>query len=125
MDVGMDPVVCGSCGATFPVSILTEEHYRVLKDQHYLEEFADELRMLMKVQEYYCRHPEAEGRIKSDFSRLLESDDPEVQQRLCDGVPFDQIELPPDTLPEGFVDGEADLEVVKYLRQGEFTLGPR
>src|SRR5262245_39716504 len=100
----MDPVVCSSCGARFPVNGLTEEDYRALQDQHYFQEFAEELRMLRRVQEYYRRHPEAEGRIKSDFKRLLESDDPEVKERLRACVPFDQIELPPDILPEGFVD---------------------
>jgi hypothetical protein len=94
----MDPVVCGSCGTRLPVSSLTEDDYRALHDQHHYQGFAEELRMLLKVQEYYRRHPDAEGCIKPHFVRVLESDDPKVMERLCAGVPFDQIELPPEQL---------------------------
>src|SRR5262245_16660912 len=99
----MGPVVCSSCGARFPVSSLTEDDRSALTDQHYYEEFADELRMLLKVQAYYRRHPEAEGRIKGKIARLLESDDPGVRDRLSAGVPFDHIELPPEQLPAAWV----------------------
>jgi hypothetical protein len=121
----MDPVVCDSCGARFPVNVLTENNCRALHDQHYYQGFAEELRMLRKVQEYYRRHPDAKGRIKPHFGRLLESEDPGVMERLCAGVPFDQIELPPEQLPAVSVSGEEDREVVEYLRHNDFSLGPR
>jgi hypothetical protein len=121
----MDPVSCGSCGARFPVDGLTEEDRQSLHDQHYYREFAEELRMLLKVQGFFRRHPQAEGRIKSPLALLLESEDPEVKDPLWAGVPFDQIELPPEELPEAWTDGEEDREVVEYLRRHDFVLGPR
>jgi hypothetical protein len=100
----MDPVLCGSCGARFPVKDLTEDDYRLLREQYYYHKFAEELKMLLKVQEYYRRHPEAEGQTKTYIDRLLESDDPEVIEKLCTGVPFDQIELPPEQPPVASAD---------------------
>lgn len=120
----MGPVVCDSCGLTFPVSGLTKDDCRALQDQHYYQELAQELRMLRRVQEYYRRHPGSEGRIRPHFDRLLESDDPEVMDRLCAGVPFDQIELPPASLPAAWVE-EEDREIVQYLQHNSFSLGPR
>jgi hypothetical protein len=121
----MDPVVCDSCGVHFPVNALTEDDYRALHDQHYYQGFAEELRMLLKVQEYYRRHPEAEGRIKPHFVRLLESDEPEVMERLYTGVPFDQTDLPSEQLPAAWVDVKDDWEVVEYLHHHQFALNPR
>lgn len=120
----MDPVVCGSCGARFAVSGLAEDDRRALHDEHASQGCAEELRMLRKVQECYRRHPDAEGRIKPHFARLLESDDPEVKERLGAGVPFGRIERPPEQLPAA-VGGEEDWEVVEYLRHHSFSLGPR
>jgi hypothetical protein len=121
----MDPVACDSCGGRFPVSNLTEDDCHALSDQHSYQGFAEELRMLLKVKGYYRRHPDAEGRIKPHFARLLASDDPEVKDRLYAGVPFDQIELPPEELPAAMVSGEEDREVVEYLQHNDFSLGPR
>ncbi|MEX2122245.1 MAG: hypothetical protein WD847_21880 [Pirellulales bacterium] len=119
----MDPVVCDSCGSRFSVKDLTEDHYGALDDQHYYQEFAEELRMLLKVKQFYRRHPEAEGRIRPHFQRVLESDDPEVMESLCAGRPLDEIELPPEELPLALAEDEA--EVVEYLRHNGFSLGPR
>lgn len=101
----MDPVVCDSCGSRFSVKDLTEDDYGALDDQHYYQEFVEELRVLQKVKQFYRRHPEAEGRIRPHFQRLLESDDPEV----IDTVAF----------------AEDEAEVVEYLRHNGFSLGPR
>lgn len=60
--------------------------------------------MLLRVQDYYRRYPDAEGRSKPYFARL--------------------IELPPEQLPAA-VGGEQDREVVEYLRHHSFSLGPR
>src|SRR5262249_7413490 len=109
----------------FPVSGLTEDDCRALHGQHYYQRFAEELRMLRKVQEYYRRQPDSEGRIKPHFARLLESDDSEVKERLCAGVPFDEIELPPEPLPAASAGGEEDREFVDYLRHNHFSLSPR
>jgi hypothetical protein len=121
----MDPVVCDSCNARFSVNDLTQDDGRALEDQHYYQHFAEELRMLLKVQDFYRRHPNAEGLIKSHIARLLESSDPAVVERLCDGIPFGEIEIPLDELSIGSdVTGE-DSEVVKHLRHNDFALAPR
>jgi hypothetical protein len=121
----MDPIVCSSCGARFPVNGLAEDDSRALEDLHHSREFAEELRMLLKVKEFYRRHKEAEGRIRPHFMRVLESKDPGVRERLCAGVPFDQIDLPPESLPVAWVEREEDREVVEYLQDHEFALGRR
>jgi hypothetical protein len=121
----MDPVVCDACGTRFPVTALTEDNRHVLEDQHAFQESVKELQMLLKVQEFYRRYPEAEGRIQPYFVRLLESDDPEVSESLKAGVPFDQIELLSDQLPAAWMNREEDREVVEFLRHNDFTLGPR
>jgi hypothetical protein len=46
-------------------------------------------------------------------------------ERLCAGVPFDQIELPPEQLSVAPADVGEDSEVVEYLRHHDFALGPR
>jgi hypothetical protein len=47
---------------------------------------------------------------------LLESDDPEVREKLFACVPFDQIELPPEPSPLRGTITEEDAEVLEYLR---------
>ncbi len=121
----MDPIVCKSCGARFPIKSLSEDDWRQLDDQHDYEEMAEELKMLRNVQAFYHRHPEAEGNIRPDLNRLLESDDPEVREQLCEGTPFDQIALRPPELPGNWVASDEDRQVVQYLRTCSFSLGPR
>jgi hypothetical protein len=121
----MNPVACDSCEARFPVNALTEADHRAIYDQHYYQEFTEELRMLQNVQKYYRRHPEAERRIKPHFARVLESDDPKVKEALWSGIPFDEIGLPPEQFPPEWEDEKADSEVVEYLRYHEFELGRR
>ena len=119
----MGATACDSCGARFPVEALTKDDRDALHDQHRQKEFAEELRMLRKVQEFYYRRPDAEGRIKPHHARVMESKDRKVQDRLLAGVPFDEIELPPESFLEG-VCGE-DREVVEYLLRHSFSLRPR
>src|SRR4051812_44367794 len=107
----MDPVICDSCAMRFSLGCLTEADYRTLQDQHYFRVFVTELRMLEKVKEFYQRHPEAEGRIKPHSSRAMDSSDPIVIEKLCAGIPFDQIVLPPEesALPLEFTEQEAEV----------------
>jgi len=121
----MDPIVCKSCGARFPIKSLSEDDCRQLDDQHDYEEMAEELKMLRNVQAFYHRHPEAEGNIRPDLNRILESDDPEVREQLCEGTPFDQIVLRSPELPGNWVASDEDRQVVQYLRTCSFSLGPR
>jgi hypothetical protein len=121
----MDPVVCDSCGARFPIKDLTVNDCLAIQDQHVYQELAEELRMLLKVQDYYKRHPNAKGRIKPHFIRLVDSNDPAVKKRFWDGVPFDEIELPPEVLSKSSVETSEDLQVVKFLRHHHFALAPR
>jgi hypothetical protein len=121
----MDLVVCRSCGARFPVNALTEEDNRAIYAQRSYERLAEELRMLLKVQAYYRRYPQAEGKIKPDMIRLLDSDDPEVLEKLRAGVPLDQIEAPLEEPFPASGDAAEDAEVVEYLKHHSFSLGPR
>jgi hypothetical protein len=121
----MDPVVCDSCGASIAFKDLTEDDRRALEDQHRYQNLASELQMLLKVQDYYKRHPNAETQIKPHFLRVLESNNPAVKGRLCAGVPFSEIDLPPEELPIGSLDTSEDAEVVEYLQHHHFALGPR
>ena len=121
----MDPVLCNSCGYCFPSSRFTEDERQALLDRHYLEEFTEELRMLQRVQDFYRRHPEADGTIKSDFDRLLTSQDVEVQEQLFAGVPFNEIAPPSEELPAAFTETYDNAGVIEYLRHNSFSLGPR
>jgi hypothetical protein len=121
----MDPVTCRSCGKRFPVEALTSEQCRALEDQHYHDEFVDELRMLERVKEFYGRYPDAEGQIRPDSVRARESDDPEIIEKICSLVPFDQIQLPPDQFPPEWTAEADDAEIVDYLKHRSFAIGPR
>jgi hypothetical protein len=121
----LDSVICDSCGARLPVERLSVEAYRALEDQLYLREFIEEERMLELVSDFYRRYPEMKGRIKPDFSRIMDSADPDVIELLGSGVPFEQIELPPDPIAMSLEAVEAESEVIEYLRRNEFALEPR
>jgi hypothetical protein len=121
----MDPVTCGACGKRFPVDGLTTDQRRALEDEHYHDELAEELRMLEKVTAFYCRHPDAEGRIKPDFLRAMDSEDPAVQEQVWSGVPFNRIQLPPEELRSEWTADPNDAEVMEYLRHNSFVLDGR
>ncbi len=120
----MDPISCPNCGARFPVSKFDEGERKQLQNQNSYESMIEEQGMLLKVQGYYQRHPEAEDQIKPDFLRMLESDDPRVHEQLCAGVPFDRIEFRDNSAPPP-VDCPEDAEVVEYLRLNSFSLKGR
>ena len=64
------PVLCRACGTQFSAHELTKEDCNVLHDQHYYQEFTEELRMLRKVEDYFLRYPHALERFQST-SRLF------------------------------------------------------
>jgi hypothetical protein len=68
-------------------------------DAHYHRQFADELRMLNKVADFYRRNPSSEGKVKPHAIRVLHSNDSKVRKRLFENVPLAQIELPPADEP--------------------------
>jgi hypothetical protein len=122
----MDLVTCDSCGNRFPVDGLTAEKRCALQDQHYRDEFAEELRMLEKVKALYARYPEAKGRIKPHCLSVLDLDDPQVMEIIRSGVPFDRIPLPPpEPIPSNWTADTDDAEAVEYLRHNSFLLDPR
>src|SRR5262245_31909767 len=121
----MDPVLCRACGSRFPVKGISESDSQHLLRRYYYQEFGDELAILLKVQAFYRRHPEAEGRIKTKLTRLLESKDPQITERLFGGVPFDEIDLPPDPVPAAWLDSAEGQEVVDYLCHHQCDLGRR
>lgn len=121
----VDPVVCVSCDARIAIEQISEDEYQALIDVYYWQKFGEELRMLLRVGDFYKRHPNAEGKIKPHFASLFDSDDPEVIEQLCSGKPFDQIGLPPEPLPSPTESLVTDGEVIEYLRHHAFSLGPR
>jgi hypothetical protein len=110
----MDPVACGSCGARFPVSGLTENDHGALHDQYYYHVYAEELRVLHKVQGYFRRHPEARKRIHSRFG--LED--------FCADASFDQPDPSSEGLPVVAADVDEELEVEEFL-WCNYALGPQ
>ncbi|HZU38906.1 MAG TPA: hypothetical protein VFA18_23465, partial [Gemmataceae bacterium] len=104
---------------------MTKGDHDALYNQHYYEVFSEELRMLLKVQQYFRRHPDAKGCITPHFARVLASDEWEVREQLLAGVPFDEIELPPEQLPSTWRHTREDAEVLEYLHTNHFALEPR
>ncbi len=95
------PVLCRACGTQFSAHELTKEDCNVLHDQHYYQEFTEELRMLQKVEDYFLRYPHALERFQST-SRLFSPE--------------------PLLLP---AEGKEEEEVVTYLQGSHFSLAPR
>jgi hypothetical protein len=117
----MDPLVCDSCRARFPVGSFSAEQYAALEHRYDYDKVAEELRLLHNVKAFYQRHPEAEGRIKPHGERVRESEDPHVQEQFFSGVPADQIELPPLHLSPDWLATADDAEVVQYLQHHGVT----
>ena len=76
------PAVCGSCGHRVAFERIAEQDYDVLLDAYYYPPFADELRMLNKVADFYRRNPACEGTIRPHAMRVLDSRDPKVRKKL-------------------------------------------
>jgi hypothetical protein len=121
----MDPIVCASCGVRFPVNTITTEQRSALKEQYYYQLFDQELQMLRKVEAFYHRHPSAVGRITNPIDRAMFSTDPTIRAKLMDGVPFDKLDLPAETLPPEWSATEEDAEIVEYLKHHNFDLQGR
>jgi hypothetical protein len=119
------PAVCGSCGHRVPFERITERCYRVLLDACCHRRFADELRMLNKVADFYRRNPSSEGNIKPHAIRVLHSDDPKVRKKRFGNVPLAQIDLPPADEPPVERSHPDDQEVIEYLRHNFFRLDRR
>lgn len=81
--------------------------------------------MLLKVKDFYRRHPEAVGKIKSDLESLLESNDSSVVEKMCDGVHFDEIEIPIASTGLSPESEARETEVIQYLRTNTFSLDGR
>lgn len=111
----MDPIVCDRCGVRTTIDQLNAEECEALIGQHYFEEFVEERRILERILEFHRRFPEAVGAFTPHLVRVLESDDPAIQEQFFAGVPFDQIKLEPRTvnLDETVLSEFAD--VVQYL----------
>jgi hypothetical protein len=119
----MSPIVCRACGTRFPAKRFSQENWQSLTELHYFDEAVAELAMLRKVEAFYARHPYAEGKINPHFIDVLDSDDPAVQEQMAEGVPFDEIELPQQTVVVPRM--AEDAEVIDYLRHHHFDLSKR
>ena len=119
------PALCDVCGTRTPFADIPQDRYRLLLDDYYLHYFSAELRELEKVADFYRRNPSAKGRILTHADRVMESNDPKVMEQVADGVPFDEIELPPE--PDLQLESPApnDAEVIEYLKHNAFDLERR
>ena len=102
------PVICDSCKSSLRVDALSHLEYWMLQDQHYYDVFQDELRMLLRVQNLYRRHPEIEA-IGADIfeARLFEKAEPSYNTALLARL------------------ADSDFEILEYLRDNTFSLLPR
>lgn len=119
---------CRSCGASHRIEEFSEADISLLENQHYYRQFSEELAWLRRIAAFYRRHPGMEGRVKPDFLRAIESDDPEIRDALWASVPFDELQLSPEVVsPAGTcrIWASEDLEVVEYLKTNHFSLQPR
>ncbi len=116
---------CNACHATFPITDFSPDDRQRLRDQHLYEVCKTEFDMLQRVQNFYKRYPELEHSLKSDLDKLMDSDDPEIQDKVYSGIPFDEIEIPEDEVPLPLSLSAEDQAVVEYLRTTLFSLQPR
>jgi len=123
-----ETVRCPSCKAEHRVRDFSDEEINILEDRHTFDDFIEELSWLRRVEAFYKRNPDLEGKIKPHFVMVLESRDPEVRNAMFEGLPFAEIELPSGQ--EVYLDGsrvlsKEDQEVVDYLRRDHFSLPER
>jgi|GEM_PF-3159613 len=119
----MSPIICRACGTRFPAKQFSQAECQSLKELHYFDEAVAEFAMLRKVEAFFARHPYAEGKINPHFIDVLDSEDPEVQEQMCSGVPFDEIELPEKVVVVPRM--AEDAEVIDYLQHHHFDLQAR
>jgi hypothetical protein len=121
-----DSVYCESCGTRFAVEDLQDDQYIALQEQHRCPQLEAELGMLLRVKEFYTRHAVAEGRTQLPASASVQSADSEIQRQHCSEVAADRIEISPDEAPPQLPNlSKTDEEVVEWLKQTGFDLGPR
>jgi hypothetical protein len=102
------PVICGWCKSSLRMDALSQVEYWSLQAQHFYGRHQDELRMLLRVQNLYRRHPEIESIAGDIFQAHL----------------FEEAESTYNTtLLEKLAD--SDFEVLEYLRSHGFALLPR
>lgn len=121
-----ETICCPSCEAVLLVRDYPDDEIRVLADCHTFGEFREELTWLQRVAEFYKRHPDRRGKIKSKLKTILDSEDPAIQEALCAGLPFSEINLPSKS-EGGSSDSlsQEDREVMDYLRHNDFSLPER
>jgi hypothetical protein len=118
-------VQCEKCHRSFKVKEFSDPDRDLLEEQASLQELEDELKWLARVGEFYKRHPDQKNEIKLDIMRILESRDPHVQEQMCEGVPFDEIFLLAEPLPEDRAWSSEDREVIDYLKHNQFDFDAR
>ena len=88
------PVICDSCKSSMRVDALSRAEYRMLQDQYYYDGFQDELRMLLRVQNLYRRHPEIEVIAADIFqARLFEKPEPSYNTALLASLADSDFEI--------------------------------
>lgn len=120
MSQALEPVVCESCGARFPVSRFTPNERDSLHNQKEFRELIWELGMLLKAENYCRLHPETDGCIPPPFAPDLVSMDADVLRRLYARVASDSR-----MAVEGRALDEIERELTEFIRSRKFTLRGR
>jgi hypothetical protein len=115
-------IVCTACGAQITPGLISAEERVRLSQQPSDPSWLDKLELLHRVQAFFERYPEADRSIRPYLTRLLDSPDPEVQRKLCEGEPFSEIMLPGERLPLTPEVQEAEREVIDYLHRSDCAL---
>ncbi len=119
------PAVCDACGFSLPFEQIPKPLYAHLLEAQYHRRFAAEVLILQKVAAFYQRNPALEDQIKPQVLSTLHSKDPRVQAQLSAGIPFNEIQLPPEPEPRIGQSHLEDADVIAYLRRCSFSLKPR
>ncbi len=82
-----EPIKCNGCGRSFPVSILSQEDYDLLRAVHLYSALKEEQRMLLKVKRLYKNYPEIAGLAEKNVFRMTwQKNEPSYVEPFLDKV---------------------------------------
>lgn len=81
------PIKCDSCGTSFPISILSQADYDLLRGVHLYANLKEEHRMLLKVKRLYENYPETVGLAEKNIFRMTwQKNEPSLIEPFLDKV---------------------------------------
>ena len=116
-------ILCEGCSTTYPIARFSESERERFEEAWLVNELMIEHSWLVRVEAFYKCHPDSRGRFKPQVLRMLESDDPEIQRQLMEGLSFNEIPFPVEEKPSDWT--AEDREVADFLEQNAFQLEGR